>query len=32
MYKAGWQPNILPINDDLVRNLNLQLAQKNVLI
>jgi hypothetical protein len=32
MCKAGWVPNSLPINDELIKNLNLQLAQKNVLI
>jgi hypothetical protein len=32
MYKSGWQPNSVPINDEIIKNLNLQLAQKNVLI
>lgn len=32
MYKSGWAPDRLPINDELVSSLNLQLAQKNVLI
>lgn len=32
MYKSGWQPNSAPINDEIIKNLNLQLAQKNVLI
>lgn len=32
MFKSGWQPNTLPINDELIKSLNLQLAQKNVLI
>jgi heme A synthase len=32
MYKSGWQSNNTPINDELVKSLNLQLAQKNVLI
>lgn len=32
MYKSGWQPNSVPINDEIIKNLNLQLAQKNVLV
>lgn len=32
MYKSGWAPEQFPINDELVKTLNLQLAQKNVLI
>lgn len=32
MFKSGWQPNTAPINDEIIKSLNLQLAQKNVLI
>lgn len=32
MFKSGFQPNNLPINDEIIKTLNLQLAQKNVLI
>lgn len=32
MYKGGWRPDNLPINDEIIKSLNLQLAQKNVLI
>jgi len=32
MYKGGWRPENLPINDEIIKSLNLQLAQKNVLI
>lgn len=32
MFKSGWQPNQLPINDEVIKSLNLQLAQKNVLL
>jgi uncharacterized coiled-coil protein SlyX len=32
MFKSGWVPSTLPINDEIIKNLNLQLAQKNVLI
>ena len=32
MFKRGYSPVNLPINDGLVKDLNLKLAQKNVLI
>lgn len=32
MYKRGWTPNSLPLNDNIIKSLNLKLAQKNVLI
>jgi len=32
MYKNGWSPNSVPINDSIIKNLNLRLAQKNVVI
>jgi hypothetical protein len=32
MYKSGWKSEALPINDEIIKNLNLMLAQKNVLI
>lgn len=32
MYKSGWAPHTHPINDGVVKNINLQLSQKNVLI
>lgn len=32
MFKKGFQPQSFPINDELVKNLNLRLAQKNMLI
>lgn len=32
MFKSKWSPESLPINQELVKKLNLQIANKNVLI
>lgn len=32
MFKNGWSPNSTPLNDGIIKNLNLRLAQKNVVI